>query len=153
MSWLHHGRDLWRHSVQGLPVTLHQCIIQFLTLFHELFVGLGHIQLWSWVCKKKTRSGWDQLQGWGFRCVSRELQCKIKFGLGKHFKLMNPKCHLNYWEQLYLRSHISKVWWHPYNFIPLEVEASGSWVLTWYIENVWKKKKPILDLWVLRQGL
>lgn len=52
LSRLHHGRDLWRYCVQGLPVTVHQGIVQLLTLLHELLVGLCHVQLWHGVCKR-----------------------------------------------------------------------------------------------------
>ena len=57
LSWLYHGRDLWRHCVQRLPVTVHQRIIQLLALLHELLVGLGHIQLRHGVWKREARVG------------------------------------------------------------------------------------------------
>lgn len=120
MSWLQHGRDLWRHSVQGLPVTVHQCIIQFLTLFHELLVGLSHIQLWCWVCRRKGQSqaGWkNHLEGalsclraskmeiiviWTMWqqpvspsslqiCLRFSVLLRFKMWVWKTFKLMNPK--------------------------------------------------------------
>jgi hypothetical protein len=47
-------------------VTVHQSIVQFLALLHELFVGFSHIQLWGWVCRKRTRLGKWRVECSGF---------------------------------------------------------------------------------------
>ena len=62
LSWLHHGRDLWRHCVQRLPVTVHERIVQLLALLHELLVGLGHIQLRHGVWKR-SKGGFGGAEG------------------------------------------------------------------------------------------